>query len=174
MRLKRLHPRGNAPHRGQGEHGRVHTVRGLLAGDHMPQRHNSGYDDRKGYKEGPKISAKDQAKRPRGYPGIDQVPRLDAEVRSHSASERRDGYHTGKPSRGDTNVRRGEVGNGKGSAAPGVSKGRGVRGSPDTHLGSAGRGGSGRLGMHDGHKGPQPKNLSEDISHESFEKLGAD
>jgi hypothetical protein len=193
MKLKRA----NQPHHGQGEHGRVRTHHGLMGGPssaHMPQRKNSGFDDRKGYKgsaqaefgskhsgRAPLVDREAGHYHPIGHGSSRQfgedsreTRRMNGEVTDREGSARRDGYHTGKPSRGDTNVRRGEVGNGKGSAAPGLGKGPGVRGSPGSHLGTAGRGGAGRLGMHDGHKGPQPKKLSEDISHESFERLGAD
>jgi hypothetical protein len=44
MKLK-----ANKPVHGLGEHGKAHRMGGLMAGAHVPQRTNSGYDDRKGY-----------------------------------------------------------------------------------------------------------------------------
>ena len=137
--------RANKPHHGQGEHGRVRTHHGLMGGPsgaHMPQRKNSGFDDRKGY--------------------------------SDNTAERRNGALAGGKlkSESDTRRRSGSDGNGKGSPPPGVGKRKPA--SLAAHAGDSGRGGAGRLGMHDGHKGPQPKKLSEDISHSAFERLGAD
>lgn len=167
MKLRRAQ---NAPHHGLGEFGKARRKPGIKAGAHLAQRDHSGYDDRHGYREGARISPRDEAHRTAGHPGIGQERRLNAEVRGKAASERRDGYHTGKPSKGDTNVRRGAEGNGKGSPPPGVGKGSGVRGTPESHR--VGQGGTGRIGKHDGYKG-KPTSLPEDLGHGWFEKLGA-
>jgi hypothetical protein len=87
--------------------------------------------------------------------------------------ERRNGRHTGKLRDGDTRPRSGSEGNSRGSPPPGVGKGKGQRGTPDTHLGTSGRGGSGRRGKGDNYKG-KATDLSESPSHEWFEKLGSD
>lgn len=48
MRLKRA----NTPHHGLGEHGSVHRKGGLMgAGEHLPQRHNVGNTDARGYQQ---------------------------------------------------------------------------------------------------------------------------
>lgn len=88
------------------------------------------------------------------------------------SGSRRNGEHTGKAAKGDSRRKQGPEGNSKGSPPPGIGKGMGVRGSPDTHYGDAGRGGTGRIGKSDAYKGA-PTKYPEDISHESFEKLGS-
>jgi hypothetical protein len=85
---------------------------------------------------------------------------------------RRNGAHKGKLPGLDTSKRSGAEGLSKGSAPPGVGRGAGVRGSLDSHLGDAGRGGPGKLGKSDAFTG-KAKALSETLSHEWFEKLGA-
>ena len=94
----------------------------------------------------------------------------------HAAANGRaskDGAHTGKPGRGDTSrLPAAAKGNSKGTAPPSVNAKLGQRGTPESHMGHSGRGGAGRIGKHDGYKGA-PTKYSEDISHESFEKLGA-
>lgn len=166
MRLKRTFGShrnyGNKPHRGEGQFGRAHQMGGLMAGAHMPERLKTGYDDSRGNKEGGRISPKDKPYRTKGHPGIDQEARLNAEVTSKKASERRDGRHTGKPSKGDTNVRKGPTGNSKGSSV--AERGKG---SLASHKGTAGRGGAGELNQ------VRSNRLSESMSHEQFEKLGA-
>ena len=127
----------NKPHHGMSSPKRM---RGLMAGDHLPQRTNTGYDDSKGYE---------------------------------GSSSRRLGKHTGAEAKGDSRRRSGPEGDSRGSAPPGVGKGTGVRGSVSSHGGDAGRGDRGRLGKGDAYKG-KPTALSEDISHESFERLGAE
>lgn len=48
MKLKRA----NQPHHGLGEHGKVHRKGGLMGvGEHMPQRHNVGHNDARGYQQ---------------------------------------------------------------------------------------------------------------------------
>lgn len=89
------------------------------------------------------------------------------------SKERRNGEHSGKAAKGDSRKRSGAEGNAKGSPPPGIGKGMGVRGSPDTHFGDAGRGGKGRVGKADNYKG-RPTSYPEDITHQSFERLGAD
>src|SRR5277367_5966431 len=84
---------------------------------------------------------------------------------------RRNGRHTGRPARGDTGLVK--SGNSEGTAAPGIGKGKGVQGSPDSHLGNAGRGGTGRIGKGDSYKGA-PTKYPEDISHSAFERLGSE
>ena len=137
MKLRRS---GLAPHRGEGPKGAVHRKPGLLGvGAHLPQRHNSGYDDAGGY-EG-----------------------------SHA---RRNGKQTGRLRDGNTSLRRGPEGNSKGSAPPEHSK-NGVRGTPDSHLGDAGRGGAGSLGGHDSHTDRSKQPIGESPSHAWFERLGS-
>lgn len=46
MKLK-----ANTPHHGLGEFGHAKRMGGLMAGTHLPQRTNSGYDDCKGYSD---------------------------------------------------------------------------------------------------------------------------
>lgn len=184
--------RANTPHHGLGEFGRVKRKAGTKDGAHVRQRDHSGYDDRKGYRNsaqadfGSKHSGRAPAipreagnYHPIGHGSSRQFSedaretlRMNREVLSHAATERREGKHTGEPSRGDTNVRKGPQGNGEGSAAPGVGKGAGVRGTPDSHLGTAGRGAPGRVGKADHYHG-KPKSLPEHITHDQFEKLGA-
>lgn len=138
MRLKRLTP--NKPRHGLGEYGKQRQRAPLNAGEHMPQRIETGYDDRKGYGDSP---------------------------------ERRNGEHKGKLPGGDTRRRHGAEGNSEGSPPPGVKAKKGVRGNPDSHMGDAGRGGTGRVGKADSYKG-RPTGYPEDVTHEAFEKLGAD
>lgn len=87
--------------------------------------------------------------------------------------ERRNGKHTGSLKDGDTRKRHGAEGNSHGSPPPGVTAEKGVRGNPDSHMGDAGRGGSGRHGKADNYKG-KPTAMTEEPSHHWFEKLGAD
>ena len=47
MKLKRA----NKPIHGLGEHGKQHRMPGLMAGEHLPQRHNSGNSDARGYEQ---------------------------------------------------------------------------------------------------------------------------
>lgn len=87
--------------------------------------------------------------------------------------KRRNGAHTGKAARGDTGLLGAAAkGNSKGTAPPPLGSKPGVRGTPDSHLGTAGRGGTGRIGKADNFKG-NPTEYPENISHSSFEKLGA-
>lgn len=131
----------NKPLHGEGEHGHAKRMGGLMAGTHLPQRTNSGYDDRKGY--------------------------------SDNGKERRNGKQTGKlKSESDTRVRKGPEGNAKGSSPPGVGKGTGVRGTLASHGGDSGRGGAGRMGKSDAHKG-RATPLSESPNSAWFEKLGS-
>jgi hypothetical protein len=170
MKLKR----SNQPLHGLGEHGSLHRKGGLMGvGHHMPQRVESGFDDRKGYPEGPKPPSRDHARRPDKFPGTKgEQHRLDAEQTSRSAQERRNGKNTFPAAKGDSRRREGMEGNGKGSPPPGIGQGMGVRGSPNTHLGTAGRGAPGRIGKSDSYKG-KPTPYPEDITHDAFEKLGA-
>jgi hypothetical protein len=193
----RLKMRANAPHRGLGEHGRGREKAPLKAGTHVAQRTESGFHDAKGYQGSAKVGLgqRQSGKVPklprdaghfhpldtrierssRGLMGdISDTRKMGRETTSRSASARRDGFHTGKSSKGDTSIlAESAAGNSKGSAPPGVGRGKGVQGSPDTHLGTAGRGGTGRIGKGDNYKGA-PTKYSEDISHSAFEKLGAD
>jgi hypothetical protein len=192
----RLRMSGNAPHRGEGPKGRVRAKGAPGGGTHLAQRTNSGFKDSKGYQGSPRVSVgqRQGGSAPRvpreaghyhpldtrvssggtrGLMGdISDTRRAGAETTSRGGSARRDGYHTGKPSKGDTSLLKGNVGNSHGTAPPGVGTGKGVRGTPDTHLGTAGRGGTGRIGKHDAYKGA-PTKYPEEISHASFEKLGA-
>jgi hypothetical protein len=139
MRLK-----SNTPHHGQGEFGRVRTKSPMKAGAHMPMRHNSGFDDARGY--------------------------------SQSGNERRSGKQTGHlkaDGTSDTRRRAGAEGNSKGAPPTALTAHPGVRGTHESHLGTAGRGGTGRIGKHDAYKGA-PTKYTESISHDAFEKLGAD
>jgi hypothetical protein len=87
---------------------------------------------------------------------------------------RRNGEHTGKSARGDSSrLPAAAKGNSKGTAPPALKAHPGVRGTPDSHQGDAGRGGTGRIGKHDSYKG-KPTKYSEDISHDAFERLGAE
>ncbi len=197
MKLRRVFgghaARANKPHRGHGQWGRSPPrQKPLNAGAHTAQR-VSGFNDRKGYKESPRINV--------GQLQSGRIPRIDREAGHYHpvghGSRRvldRDTADTHRFNRaahtvrdmgklgegratapqGDSSKRRGPVGNSQGSSPPGVGKGTGVRGSTDSHLGTTGRGDKGRLGMHDGHKGKQPKALSENLSHAWFESLGAD
>src|SRR5580698_6062992 len=133
-----LRLKGNAIHRGEGEHGKQSRKAGIKANAHMPMRHDDGLHDRSGYKDSP---------------------------------TRRNGAHTGKQAKYEQGLL-GESakGNGKGTAPPALSSKPGVRGTPESHMGDAGRGGTGRIGKHDAYKGA-PTKYSEDISHSSFEKL---
>jgi hypothetical protein len=138
MRLKRLAP--NKPHHGLGEHGTARRKSGLMGvGEHLPQRHNVGNSDARGYQQ---------------------------------SASRQMGTHKGPLKEGDTRKRNGPEGLSKGSPPPGVTARKGVRGNPDSHMGDAGRGGTGRHGKGDNFKG-KPTEMSETISHEAFEKLGA-
>ena len=90
------------------------------------------------------------------------------------SQERRNGKQTGSLTSGDTRKRSGPEGNSKGSPPPGDNnRGIGVRGSPETHKGTSGRGGSGRHGKSDAHKG-KPTAMTESPTSEWFEKLGSD
>ena len=182
----------NKPHRAMGQWAKGARFADPGGGEHVTQR-VTGFNDRKGYREGatPNIG-RESGKAPRyarehGYyhpistqnptRGYDQdVARsglMGREVPTGAASARRDGFHTGKASRGDSNIRKGAEGNGQGSAPPGVGKGQGRRGTPDSHLGTAGRGGTGKFGKGDSYKG-KPTNYSEEPGHNWFEKLGSD
>jgi hypothetical protein len=87
---------------------------------------------------------------------------------------RRNGAHTGRAPKFEQGILPNAAKpNAKGTAPPPLGSKPGVRGTPDSHLGAAGRGGTGRIGKGDSYKG-QPTKYSEDISHSSFEKLGAD
>jgi hypothetical protein len=84
------------------------------------------------------------------------------------------GKHSGRAAKGNSSILpKGAQGNAKGLAPTALSTKPGVRGSPDSHLGTAGRGGTGRIGKHDAYKG-KPTKYSEDISHSAFERLGAE
>lgn len=85
--------------------------------------------------------------------------------------QRATGKQSGK-ARGDQRKRNGAEGLGKGSPPPGTKSQMGVRGTPDTHLGTAGRGGTGKLGGADSFKG-RNKPLSENPTSAWFESLGA-
>ena len=85
---------------------------------------------------------------------------------------RRNGEHTGGLLGGDTRRKSGPEGNSKGSPPPALNSRPGVAGTLDSHLGTAGRGGTGRIGKHDSYHG-KPTKYSEDISHSAFEKLGS-
>lgn len=136
MKLKRA----NAPHHGLGEHGKVQRKGGLMGvGEHLPQRHNVGNSDARGYQQ---------------------------------SAARQMGRHVGPLKEGDTRKRQGPEGNSKGAPPPGVTTRKGVRGNPDSHMGDAGRGGTGRHGKSDSYKGA-PTKLSESPTSEWFEKLGA-
>ena len=89
----------------------------------MPMRHNSGYDDHKGYTGG---KERRQGK---------QTGHLKASGTS------------------DTRRRQGAEGNSKGSPPTRLTAHPSVRGTPDSHSGDAGRGGSGRHGKGDSFKG---------------------
>lgn len=128
--------RANKPHHALGEHGKVHRLAGLMAGEHLPQRHNTGNSDAKGYQQ---------------------------------SSIRQMGAHKGPLKEGDTRRRKGPEGLSKGSPPPGVTKGaKGV----ENHLGTSGRGGTGRHGKGDNFKG-KPTDLSESPTSAWFESLGA-
>lgn len=134
MKLKRIAP--NRPHHGLGEHGKVRRMSGLMAGEHLPQRHNVGNTDARGYQQ---------------------------------SASRQMGAHKGPLKEGDTRRRNGPEGLSKGSPPEKITKGaNGVK----NHLGTAGRGGSGRLGKADNFKG-NPTELSESPSHSWFESLGS-
>lgn len=134
MKLKRIAP--NRPHHGLGEHGKVRRMAGLMAGEHLPQRHNVGNSDAHGYQQ---------------------------------SATRQMGAHKGPLKEGDTRRRTGPEGLSKGSRPPGVSRGaRGV----DNHLGTSGRGGSGRHGKGDNFKG-KATDMSESPTSAWFEKLGS-
>lgn len=92
-----------------------------------------------------------------------------------SGKERRNGKQTGHlkaDGTSDTRVRKGTDGNSKGSPPPGVGKGTGVRGTLASHGGDSGRGGAGRMGKSDAHKG-RATPLSESPNSAWFEKLGS-
>jgi hypothetical protein len=136
MKLKRA----NKPVHGLGEHGKASRKGGLMGvGEHLPQRHNVGNSDARGYQQ---------------------------------SSARQMGAHKGPLKEGDTRRRQGPEGLSKGSPPPGVTAKKGVRGNPDSHMGDAGRGGTGRVGKADNYKG-KPTELSESPSHAWFESLGA-
>jgi hypothetical protein len=193
----RLKMRQNVPQRAMGPYGKGRAKPAPGGGAHLAQRTESGFKDSKGYQTSPKISVGQRHSgaapkipreaghyhpldtRPssggtRGLMGdISDTRKINRPI-TPAASVRRNGFHTGKPSQGDTSLlKESAAGNAKGSAPPGTGKGFGVRGSPDSHLGTAGRGGTGRIGKHDAYKGA-PTKYTEDISHSSFEKLGAD
>lgn len=133
MRLRRA----NKPHHGLGEHGQVHRKSGLMGvGEHLPQRHNGGNTDARGYQQ---------------------------------SAARQNGRHTGPLKEGDTRKRKGPEGNSKGAPPPGVTKGaKGV----ESHLGTSGRGGTGRHGKGDNFKG-RATDMSESPTSAWFEQLGA-
>jgi hypothetical protein len=194
MKLKRT---GIAPHRGQGPRGRAVERAPLSAGAHLTQRDHSGFSDAKGYQSRPAVSlGQRQAGRAptvpreaghyhpidtrvsqggtRGLMGDVSDTRAMNAPMSATAFLRQNGRHSGKGAQGDTGKVRGPaVGNTHGTPAPGIGKGPGVRGSMDSHLGDAGRGAPGKLGRGDAWKG-KAKSMSEDISHDAFERLGAD
>lgn len=90
-----------------------------------------------------------------------------------SGSERRNGKQSGHlkaDGTSDTRVRKGPEGNSKGSPPPGVSKSKPA--SSEKHMGTAGRGGAGRMGKSDDYKG-RATPLSESPSSAWFESLGA-
>jgi hypothetical protein len=92
--------------------------------------------------------------------------------KGYEASEsRRMGRHTGPAPKYDQRRSQGAEGNGKGSPPPGLGRGKGIQGSPNSHLGTAGRGAPGKFGKGDGYKGRA--SYPEDISHSQFESLGA-
>lgn len=173
---------GNKPHRGEGQWSRPRRVTGdTNASAHVKQRENSGYSDSKGYRGkatnrgafGPT-----QPRPPREAGHFHPIHGMGSKGLMGDVSETsyhgKDGYtprelgrHTGKSPRGDTNLRRGAQGNSKGSAPPGTNKSRSRNGTPDNHLGTAGRGGRGSLTqMHS-------NALSESPGHEWFESLGS-
>jgi len=190
----------NRPKHGMGPKGRAKERAPVKAGAHMPMRHNSGFDDARGYESGPKVNlGQRQAGRAptmaidreaghyhpldtrvskggtRGLMGdVADVHAINSKL-SPAAFTRRDGRHTGKGAQGDQGLIKGgkEKGNSFGTAPTARSSKPGVRGSPDSHLGTAGRGAPGKHGRGDAWKGA-PKRLSEDISHSDFESLGAD
>jgi hypothetical protein len=87
---------------------------------------------------------------------------------------RRMGRHTGATAKFEQGLLPGSArGNSMGTAAPGLGRGKGVRGTLESHAGDAGRGAPGKLGRGDDWKG-KPKAMSEEITHSAFEKLGAD
>lgn len=129
--------KSNKPRFGLGMNARAAQKQPLKAGAHVPLRTNSGYDDGSGYQGSP---------------------------------ARRNGKQTGglmASGTSDTNVRKGAVGNSKGSAPPSLGK---VASS--TMKAQVGRGAKGRVGKADQFKG-MGKKLPESISHSAFEKLGA-
>jgi hypothetical protein len=99
------------------------------------------------------------------------VGNSDARGYQQSAS-RQMGAHKGPLKEGDTRRRQGPEGLSKGSPPPSVTARKGVRGNPDSHMGDAGRGGTGRHGKGDSFKG-KPTALSESPTHSWFESLGA-
>lgn len=128
--------KSNKPRFGLGMNGKAAQKAPLKASAHVPLRTNSGYDDGSGYQGSP---------------------------------ARRNGKQTGglmASGTSDTNVRKGAVGNAKGSAPPALGKtGKSVKSQE-------GRGAPGKLGKADAFKG-MGKKLPESISHSAFEKLGA-
>jgi hypothetical protein len=194
----RLKMRQNVPHRAMGPYGKGKNKPMPGGGTHVPQRTESGFKDSKGYQGSAKIAVGQRQsgavpKIPReaghyhpldtrvsqggtrGLMGdISDARAFGKEVPTGGPSARRDGYHSGKASKGDTSLLKGaNKGNSHGTPPTALSARPGVRGSPDSHLGTAGRGGTGRIGKHDAYKGA-PTKYTEDISHSSFEKLGAD
>lgn len=129
--------KSNKPRHGLGMYAQAKQKAPLKAGAHVPLRTNSGYDDGSGYQGSP---------------------------------ARRNGKQTGglmASGTSDTNVRKGAVGNSKGSAPPALSKV-----AKSTMKAQVGRGAPGKMGKADQFKGTAKK-LSESISHQQFERLGA-
>jgi hypothetical protein len=182
MRLKRIGGRrelANKPHHGLGQYGKVRRQGNPGGGQHMPVAvkgsrglfsRTAGVDQRPA--KAPKLNREAGYYHPistenprRGY-GDDARAVKSAERARHSPLTL--GRHSGHPARFDQNARKSAAGNGLGSKL----ENGGRRGTPDSHLGTAGRGGPGRLGKHDAYKGKATP-LSESISHAQFEKLGA-
>lgn len=182
MKLKRFHGSrelANKPHHGLGQFGKVRRQGNPGGGQHMPVSvkgsrglfsETLGVDPRPA--KAPKLNREVGHYHPistenatRGY-ARDVRAAKRAEGARHTPLTL--GRHSGPAARFDQNARKSAAGNGLGST---LHNG-GRRGTPDSHLGTAGRGGAGRLGKHDAYKG-RATPLSESISHEQFEKLGA-
>jgi hypothetical protein len=153
----------------------------VKAGAHVKQKVTE-FHDRAGYKgtgraRNPDVSGKPTAVpreaghyHPIGKHSTKGLMGDIGEVKHHNANTydfRAIGKHSGPSPKMDQSKRSGAVGNSKGSAPPGVGSGGGRRGSPETHLGKAGRGGTGRITKLDSSR------LSESPSHGWFENLGA-
>ena len=121
MKLKRI--RQNTPHHGEGEHGMQRRKGGLMGvGEHLPQRHNVGNSDARGYQQ----SAARQMGRHVG-------PLKEGDTRKRQGPE---GLSKGSPPPGVT-ARKGVRGNPDSHMGDAGRGGSGRTGKGDSHKGES-------------------------------------